>query len=187
MTQEQRYTVVQKIESYELRNYEACVVAEVNVDSDFVGAGNAGFRPLFNYIAGANAATQKVAMTSPVLHNPDIDAIQPEQLLHSGTHSKHTISFVMPAEFTEISELPSPSNSEVSLRAIPQELVLIDQFSGRWSESIYADRLAKLQLCASHNGYSVSGTPRFARFNPPWTPWFMRRNEIQLPVVTVGN
>jgi hypothetical protein len=27
------------------------------------------------------------------------------------------------------------------------------------------------------------GVPRFARFDPPYTPWFLRRNEVLVDIV----
>ncbi|MEI7881439.1 MAG: heme-binding protein [bacterium] len=31
------------------------------------------------------------------------------------------------------------------------------------------------------NGLIAAGEPIWARYNPPFTPWFMRRNEILVP------
>ncbi|MSW38368.1 MAG: heme-binding protein, partial [Actinobacteria bacterium] len=67
MTQEQRFDSIGKVNTFELRRYHTCVIAEVSVKSDFESAGSSGFRPLFGYIAGANHSRAKVAMTSPVI------------------------------------------------------------------------------------------------------------------------
>jgi hypothetical protein len=34
-------------------------------------------------------------------------------------------------------------------------------------------------------GYRVSGEPRWARYDPPWKPWFLRRNEVIVPIEPV--
>lgn len=176
------YDVERKIGAYELRQYQPCVVAEVTVSGQFEKAGNAGFRPLINYISGANHGSQKVAMTAPVIQEPSvkIDVSQPAlQTLHGNNHA---ISFVMPAQYHHANELPVPNDPTVVLREIPAELVAVDKFSGRWSEEIYNERLTAMRAHLAIAGYSVTGSARFARFDPPWTPWFMRRNEIQIPV-----
>ncbi|MEI6405826.1 MAG: heme-binding protein [Actinomycetes bacterium] len=186
MTEEQRYTDTQKFPGFELRHYEACVVADVHVDGSFESAGSAGFRPLIQYISGGNSPAQKVAMTAPVIQQPS----QPSQskkiamtapVLQSSTSNHHIVSFVMPAGST-LEQMPKPTDSRVTLRAISEQLVAIDKFSGRWTSSGYDERLKKLHVSVTSAGFTPIGDARFARFDPPWTPWFMRRNEIQLPV-----
>jgi hypothetical protein len=167
MANEQKYFLVNKLPGFELRNYDSCVLADVKVTADFEKAGNAGFGPLVGYIGGENQPNTKIAMTAPVIQEP--------------TDNAHIVSFVMPSEIDERSA-PTPTNSRVSLRSMPQELVAVDRFTGRWSGTSYQDRVAKLLVAISAAGYQATGNPRFARFDPPWTPWFLRRNEIQIPV-----
>ena len=168
MAQEQKYSVLNKFAGFELRNYEACLLADVKISSDFEKAGNAGFGPLVSFIGGRNQTGTKIAMTAPVIQEP-VDAA-------------HIISFVLPAD-VELATAPKPTDGRVSLRPVPQELVAVDRFSGRWSQSLYQERVSRLLLAITEAGYSAIGNARFARFDPPWTPWFMRRNEIQIPVV----
>ena len=182
MTQEQRFDVEGTLGGYELRKYHPCVVAQVRVSSDFQGASNAGFQPLFNYIAGSNHTNSKVAMTTPVLQESGSQIEITEDPLELIENGEHKVAFVMPGEFTSSDELPLPNDPRVELRQIPEELVVIDRFSGNWSHDTYQKRLQKILLAIRSGGYSLAGNPRFARFNPPWTPRFMRRNEIQVPV-----
>jgi hypothetical protein len=56
------------------------------------------------------------------------------------------------------------------------------RFSGRWSRSSYEKRTAQLLVAVATAGLEVVGPPRYARFDPPWTPWFLRRNEVVVPV-----
>ena len=167
MAIEQKYSVVNNFPGFELRNYDSCVLADVKVTADFEKAGNAGFGSLIGYIGGQNQPNTKISMTAPVIQEP--------------TDNAHIVSFVMPSEITERSA-PIPTNSRVSLRFMPQELVAVDRFTGRWSETSYQDRVSKLLGAITAAGYQATGNARFARFDPPWTPWFMRRNEIQIPV-----
>ena len=87
----------------------------------------------------------------------------------------------MPAEFT-VDTLPTPSDPRIRVREIPTQLAAARTFTGRWSEQIYSEQLAELHSAASQAGLEFIGQPRFARFDPPWTPWFLRHNEVVQPV-----
>lgn len=68
------------------------------------------------------------------------------------------------------------------MRQVPAQVAAVKPFTGRWTEHIYQRQLADLRTAVEQAGLEVSGTPRFARFDPPWTPWFLRRNEVVLPI-----
>ena len=110
-------------------------------------------------------------MTSPVLQQ------QPDS-----RPDRHAVAFVMPACYT-IDTLPTPSDRRITIREVPTQLAAAGSYTGRWSEAGYREHLAELRAAAQHAGFEVAGPPRFARFDPPWTPWFLRRNEVVLPVV----
>ena len=109
----------------------------------------------------------KIAMTSPVVQQ--------------SSGQENIVSFVMPAGMT-LEALPIPSSSKVSLREVPEQLVAVSRFSGRWTHAVYIRHVAELESSIAESGFTSNGSPRFARFDPPWTPWFMRRNEIQIPI-----
>ena len=167
MVKEQEYSVVNSFAGFELRKYESCVLADIEITSNFEKAGSAGFGPLVGYIGGQNQPGTKISMTSPVIQEP--------------TGKAHIVSFVMPSEMDEPGA-PKPNDNRVSLRVKPQELVAVARFTGLWSAASYQERLTKLLVAIDAAGYRTAGNARFARFDPPWTPWFMRRNEIQIPV-----
>ena len=167
MTEEQKYAVERKFPKFEIRRYEACVFADVSVAADFQSAGSIAFRSLIGYISGSNEPNKKIAMTSPVMQQ--------------NAGQDNIISFVMPAGMT-LNALPIPSSSKVSLREVPEQLVAVSRFSGRWTHTIYIRHVAELESSIAKSGFTSNGSPRFARFDPPWTPWFMRRNEIQIPI-----
>jgi hypothetical protein len=170
MTQEQKYTVETTYPEFEVRRYESCVLADVTIDSSFESAGSSAFGSLFGYISGGNTPTNtKIAMTSPVLQES------------SGT--SNIVSFVMLAGMG-LDTLPLPTNSRVTLRPMPEQIVAVARFGGRWTEANYQRQLLTLKNELERNGYATIGNPRYARFDPPWTPWFMRRNEIQIPIAT---
>ena len=184
MTQEQRFDKAGNIGTYELRQYHPCVVAEVSVTGDFQSAGSAGFQPLFNYIAGANHSSTKVAMTSPVIQQSGMKIDVSEPAIETEVGASHKVAFVMPGHYVSTAELPIPNDPRVVLKLLPEELVAVDRFSGRWTHDVYLQRLNNLMKTLKQSGYVAVGNPRFARFDPPWTPRFMRRNEIQVPIKT---
>lgn len=184
MTEEQRYTVERKFPKFEVRRYEACVCADVSVNGDFESAGNIGFRPLIGYISGNNQPNSKIAMTAPVVQESVVKIAMTSPVLQHSSGQESIISFVMPAGMT-LDGLPIPTNSKVSLREVPEQLVAVARLSGRWNLATYLKHVAELEAGISEAGFKSNGSPRFARFDPPWTPWFMRRNEIQIPIATL--
>lgn len=175
MTEEQKYTVVATRDGYEIRNYPSCVVAEIKVAGDFDTAGSQAFRSLFNFISGANGASKKISMTAPVIqHSSQSTKLQ--------VWDEHTISFVMPADMT-IANTPVPTDGRVQLRQVTDQLVAALRFSGRMSIDNFESNKRRLEELITRDGYLPSDVSRIARFNAPWTPGFMRRNEIQIPVV----
>jgi hypothetical protein len=184
MTEQQPYDVLRQFPGFELRRYPTHLVAEVEIDSSFTEAGNRAFRSLAGYISGRNSTRGKVAMTAPVVQEPASTpiAMTSPVLQESGSKSgRHVVAFVMPAEFS-IDTLPTPSDSQIRIREIPTHIAAVKGFTGRWSERTYDEHLARLRERVAEAGLEVVGPPRFARFDPPWTPWFLRRNEVVLPV-----
>ena len=186
MTEEQKYTVERRFPKFEVRRYEACVFADVTVSADFQSAGSIAFRSLIGYISGSNKPNTKIAMTSPVIQeskseNSSTKIAMTSPVIQESSKDLQIVSFVMPAGST-LESMPLPTNSRVTLRPVPEQLVAVSKFSGRWTEENYQKQLASLEGQIAVNGFALNGNPRFARFDPPWTPWFMRRNEIQIPI-----
>lgn len=197
MTEQQPYELVRRYADFELRRYQAHTVAEVEVDASFDRAGNAAFRHLFNYISGNNTARQSLAMTSPVLQGAVAPRKPPSQkvqmtapvlqqgpLLGVGASrggeadmGAYVVAFVLPAGMTE-DAAPVPADPRVRIRTVPGSTAAVVRFSGRGSESDFAKRNHELQDALAAAGLRPSGPPRFARFDPPFKPWFLRRNEV---------
>ena len=184
MTEQQRYEVVGRGQGFELRRYPAHLVAEVEVDGSFEGAGNAAFRPLVAYIRGRNQTNQSLAMTAPVVQrrdDPDDPLAAAETLTTETSPGRYVVSFVMPHGSTRES-LPDPGDDRVTIKAVPEELAAVARYSGRWTSASYAQQTGRLLRAVKEAGFETTGLPRFARFDPPWTPWFRRRNEVVVPV-----
>lgn len=185
VAEEQKYTVVAVHPGFEVRRYDAHVVAEVTVDGSAEEAGNRAFRSLAGYIGGRNHTGRSIAMTAPVLQQGAggrrIAMTAPVVQFEGGHPGSHVVAFVMPAG-ESLETLPAPADVQVTLRAVPVEFAAALRYSGRWTQARYEERLARLEQAITDAGLQVVGQPRWARFNPPWTPWFLRRNEVAIPV-----
>jgi hypothetical protein len=140
------------------------------VKGSFEGVGNKAFMRLAGYIGGRNRQGEKIAMTAPVVQEAG-----PEPGLY-------VVGFVMPADsFGRVA--PEPSDPNVRVRVVPGRLAAAKRFSGRWSQSRYDGQAAQLLKEVEQAGLHVDGPLRFARFDPPWIPWFRRRNEVLAPIM----
>ncbi len=171
----------------ELREYAPWVVADVVASGSAEQAGSTAFRPLFEYISGANHGAEPLAMTAPVIQQPTSErlAMTAPVIQEAAGAGEWTVSFVLPAG-RSLSEYPTPTNSRVSLRAVPGETAAAIRWSGRWTSSNIARRTQDLRQVMAEAGWQESGEPRWARFDPPWKPPFARRNEIVIPVQHPG-
>ena len=183
---EAQYTVIEKEGDFELREYDPVIFAETIVEGDFAVVGNVGFRRLFDYINGKNRKRGYIPMTAPVLEETASEKIRMtapvNQRIENG---KWVISFVMPARYT-LETLPEPLDPRVYLRVVPGRLVAALKYSGTWSKDRYDANRAQLEAIVDSHGLRPAGEPVFARYNPPWTLWFLRRNEILIPVEKSG-
>jgi hypothetical protein len=178
VTEQQRYEVAGQYPGFELRHYPAHLVADVEVEGSFQDAGNAGFRPLFDYIRGQNQTGQSIAMTAPVLQhrNNTMPTMTTETTL-----GRYIVSFVMP-DSTSRESLPDPGDERVTLRQVPEQLTAATRYTGRWTPATYQQHLDRLRQAIRDAGLEPTNPASFARYDPPWTPWFRRRNEVLLPV-----
>ena len=183
MTEQQEYRVLESRDHVELREYAPCVVADVVVYGSAEQAASAAFRPLFQYISGANCDAESLAMTAPVIQESAGErlAMTAPVIQEAGGTDEWTVSFVLPAGRPR-SDYPVPTDPRVSLRAVPGETAAAIRWSGRWTESNIARRSEDLRRAMAEAGWQEAGEPRWARFDPPWKPPFARRNEIVIPV-----
>ena len=167
MTEQQPYDVLETYPAFELRGYPEHLVAETEVGAPFELAGNLAFPRLARYIGGHNRGSRKVAMTAPVLQED--------------RGRRFVVGFVMPADIP-VDQLPAPSDPAVRTRVVPAQTAAALRFSGRWSRTSYQRKERQLLTAVAEAGLRVVGPPRYARYDPPWTPWFRRRNEVVVPV-----
>jgi len=181
-TEEAKYEVISTDGKFEIRDYAAHIVAETFVDSDLEDAGGKAFKKLFGYISGDNRTRDKVTMTAPVSQQSKGEKIaMTAPVGQQRAEERWVVSFMMPDSYT-MDTLPEPEDPEVRLRAVPAQRMAAIRYSGFWSEKNYQRHKLKLESWIKETDLKILGDPRWARYNPPFTPWFMRRNEILIPV-----
>jgi hypothetical protein len=181
-TPEAQFTVIEKEKDFELRRYEPQIVAQTIVEGDFAEVGNRGFRRLFDYINGKNRKKVSIPMTAPVFEEIPSEKIpMTAPVNQEKENGKWVISFIMPPEYT-LETLPEPLDPSVSLKNVPGRLVAALKYSGTWSRNRYDEKQDLLEKIIRGKGLIPIGEPFFARYNPPWTLWFLRRNEVLIPV-----
>jgi len=180
--EEAEYLVIQKSGNIEVRDYSPSIVAETLVKDDFEDAGSRAFRKLFKYISGENATQDEIAMTSPVAQEKRSEKIaMTSPVGQRPTEEGWAVSFMMPASYT-MQTIPSPTDPQIEIREIPAYRAAVIQYSGRWTEKNYRKHLALLLDWLVDSEMRAIGAPVWARYDPPLKPWFMRRNEILIPV-----
>ena len=180
--EEVKYRVLESSGDFELRQYESSLGAETTVEGDFHEVGNEGFRRLFDYISGKNRKKQSIPMTAPVSQEASSEKIpMTAPVNQEKVGGAWRITFLMPSAFT-METLPEPLDSRVKLVKIPGRLMAALSYSGTWSRERYEDKEKRLKELIRQRGLKIEGEPVFARYNPPFMPWFLRRNEVLIPV-----
>lgn len=181
--EEPKFQIVRADGDFELRDYPGLVVAEVAVGGDRRAASNEGFRLLAGYIFGGNTGNSKIAMTAPVsqaeVQGSKIAMTAPVTL--AGEQGRWTVQFTMPSEYA-MQDLPAPNDKRVQLRSMPPIRMAVLKFSGLTGDERVAQQTTKLKALLRNRELAPIGEPLLARYDPPWTPWFMRRNELMVPV-----
>jgi len=179
-TEEPDYKVVQKFEDIEVREYVAYSVAEVVVSGAASEAGNLAFPMLAGYIFGKNKGDRKLAMTAPMTQTAEpVKLEMTAPVTQTAVPAGFRVQFVLPTGVSR-ANAPEPLDGRVTLRDIEPNRVAVIRFSGFWSDANYSEHLDKLQTAMRSANLVWVGEPVYSRYNPPFTPWFLRRNEIWL-------
>jgi hypothetical protein len=185
--EEPEFEILLKTPDYEVRSYAPYLVAEVEVRGSFAEAGNGAFRILAAYIFGENEPGEKMQMTAPVLSRSDGNGTPMAMTIpvlsraRDAERDTFVYGFVMGAEFT-MESLPKPKDPRVQLRLQDSRIMAVKTYSGRWTEENYRQNESKLLAALAADGVTLRGGPILARYNSPFTPWFLRRNEALVEV-----
>lgn len=163
--EEPAWELVGEMGEVQLRRYAPSIQARTTLDHS--GETSQGFRRLAGYIFGGNDTGQEIAMTAPVGETLSDD--------------NPVMNFTLPSEYS-MADLPRPEDDSVTLHEVPERTVAVIAFSG-WATAGKVERFTgELLATLAENGIEVTGTPGLNQYNPPWTPPFMRRNEIAVEV-----
>jgi len=154
----------------EFRQYPPLVLATTDNSPN-----DAGFNLLFAYISGSNKARDKIPMTAPVITSQKIPMTSP--VVSNAT----SMSFVMPAGKTR-EETPDPLDSRVRIVALPEREVAVIRFTGYASPQEVDGVTVRLQDGLKKSGIETVGQPFLMRYDSPWTPGFLRRNEVGIEI-----
>lgn len=180
-TEEPDHSVMRRWGQVELRQYQPYVVAEVVLQATPEDAGKQAFPILAGYIFGKNKGERKLEMTAPVTQAAvpmKMDMTVPVTQSAAGAGAMR-VQFVLPKAVT-LETAPQPLDARVQLRQVPASQWAVIRYSGNWSQANDEEHLALLRATLDRQGVATQGEPVLARYNAPFTPPFLRRNEIWL-------
>ena len=184
-TEEPEFKLISEEGEFQIREYDPKIIAQVEVEGDFDEASSRGFKLLADYIFGNNlldGASKKISMTTPVEMSPLAENLSmTSSVMDDQINNKWSINFVMPQEFS-LDTLPKPNNSQVNIIEVPKEKYAVIVFSGLVRESSYAEKAELLSNYLKENSFKKQGAIKIARYNPPWTLPFFRRNELMVRI-----
>jgi hypothetical protein len=170
MTQQVPYEVLKKIGDIEIRQYPEVIFAVVEDNSS-----DSGFGQLFQYISGENKTRRKIAMTAPVITSEKITMTAPV------ITGKNYMAFALPSSYNK-ETVPIPTNPAVKIETQKEKTMAILQFSGRTNETKVQKNIQKLMTTLKNHTMQVKSEPVLMRYNSPFTPGFLRRNEVAVEI-----
>lgn len=180
--EEPAFQIVMQDGAVEIRDYPALVVAEVVVTGDQKEAGNKGFRLLAGYIFGGNRKTQSIAMTAPVVEQRLGEKIaMTAPVSQTALAGEWLVRFTMPSGYS-LATLPEPNDSRVQLRQILPSRLAVIRFSGLAYPNDVRAKTDELLAWIRRRALHTTGPTSLAQYDPPWTLWFLRRNEVMIPI-----
>jgi len=175
------YKVIQSEQNIEIRQYEPMIIAEVEVDGKREDAIGDGFRLLADYIFGNNTVQQVISMTAPVQQKENQKIAMTAPVQQQSTGKSWRMSFVMPSKYS-MDSLPVPNNNLVRLKEILTKKFVVIEFSGTNSNENVTEHENQLMNYIEGNNLKITGSPKYAFYNAPWTLPFMRRNEVMIEI-----
>ena len=167
--EEPKFTVLTSRDGVEYRQYEAYMVAATLIagENDRDTASSQGFRRLFKYISGDNTPNKSISMTAPVQQTPSANGWK--------------IAFIVPQQFSQ-DTVPTPASADVAIETVPAQLMAVVRYSGRWTDKNLKQHADELLQKLEAAGIPTRGPVMSAAYNAPFTPPFMRRNEVMVVV-----
>ncbi len=167
MTEKLGYQVIEDLSGFEIRLYSPHILVSTSESGSMSSAGTQAFRRLANYIFGGNNSGRSIAMTAPVLQAPK--------------ETGFITSFVMPASMA-MDQMPSTSDQSLTFSEQPGGKFAAVSFSGLANQALFDSKAKWLSAKLSAMGVEAAGPAIFARYDGPWTPFFLRHNEVLIPL-----
>ena len=167
MTEKLGYQVIEDLGGFEIRSYSPHILVSTKESGSMSQAGTQSFRRLANYIFGGNNAGKSIAMTAPVLQAQKEEGF--------------VTSFVMPASMS-MTQMPSSSDSSLSFSEQPGGRFAAVSFSGLASQPLFDSKAKWLKQQLAAKQIETAGPAVYARYDGPWTPFFLRHNEVLIPL-----
>ena len=137
----------------------ARIALEANTPDNYFSENNGLFRKLFGYIS-----KHDLSMTTPV----EAD-IEPGRM-----------RFFVGAKDAD---KPRPESDSVKVRKLQPMTVLAIGIRGGYSEENFQEnKTALLNWLKDHPAYELAGSAYAVYWDGPFTPWFLKRSEIHLPI-----
>ena len=172
------YERLQRLDGIELRRYPELTLVETTAPSQ-----TTAFRRLFSYISGANTSSESISMTAPVetAGGTTIPMTAPVRSDPDGEEDAVRMAFYLPPEYGP-ETAPAPTDPTVELVTEPPKTLAVDRFSW-YAPAWRVDRHERsLRSTLEREGIEPRGEPSLLRYNDPWTPPFMRRNEVAVEI-----
>ena len=90
---------------------------------------------------------------------------------------------MLPAEMDDMSKIPKPTNSDVTVKELPAAVGAVVRYSGTFNEENNKAKAKEFAKQLKDDGLDIEEEAFMDKhqvwgFNPPWTIPSMRRNEI---------
>lgn len=170
MVEKVKYTILRKIDNIEIRQYPEILLAYVENTND-----NKSFELLFNYISGYNKINEKIRMTAPVINSEKIEMTSP--VISNGYY----MAFIIPSSYDK-NNVPTPLDQNVKIKSEPRRKLAVIRFGGYSTIKKIKKYEEKLFKILKFNDIKIVSKPFLMRYNSPFAPPFMRRNEIGVEI-----
>jgi effector-binding domain-containing protein len=175
------YKVEIDAKPFQIRDYAPMIVACVHENGTREAAVSGGFRTLASYISGNNQPSRKIVMTAPVTQSAGQKLAMTIPAVQVKSSEGWDVHFAMPASLT-MQTLPKPNDDRIRLLEFPARRVAAISFSGFWTDANFRSHEMRLLEFLEQRGLKPVSTVTYAYFDPPWKPWFLRRNEVQFEI-----
>jgi len=170
MVEKVNYSILKKINKIEIRQYPKIILALVEGYND-----DRAFGLLFNYISGNNKKQEKIKMTAPVINSEKIKMTTPV------ISKNNYMAFIMPSKYDE-NNIPKPLDENIKLKIQPSRKLAVLKFGGYTSEKKINRFKKELLTSLKLNNIEIKGEPVIMRYNSPFAPPFIRRNELGVEI-----